>query len=168
MTPEAERYLRSLVKENPSVIYEWLEQQGQIERVTLKFTEMSQKEIELALIFAKNGSPEITVEWREGDVVRRCISSNPSRSNGLNFTEIFTDECQDLYMVKPVSEKSFNNWFASGGNKKGGITVIGLNGDLSERRLKQRLLEEEAKENYEMCAEILKYAESKGFDLNGE
>lgn len=100
---------------------------------------------------------------------------SPDRTNGLNYKHIFIDECKGMDLMKDFYKPggtadhmsdalsySLNHEIISTGIDFGNTDS---HNDISEKRLREKLKEEEAKENYEMCAEIQKYAKSKGINL---
>ncbi|MBO2546106.1 hypothetical protein J0871_16945 [Salegentibacter sp. BDJ18] len=117
-----------------------------ISRVELRETALNEAEIEMARYHIKNGCPEIVITHNEGDDVPR----------GLPYEHLY-------YSVPPDAvELGIDKYYKKNNENSFQGVYVGL----TEPRLREKLREEEAKENYEMCAEILKYAESKGFDLN--
>lgn len=128
-----------------------------ISKIELRETSLNKSEIEMAIYHIKNGCPEIIITYNEGDRLPQ-----PSPPGGVDFSKIYVDEASNY-----VAPKNFkvNGWWVSGHYQENQENSFhGVYEGLTEDRLR----EEEARENYEMCAEILKYAESKGVDLNRE
>lgn len=137
-----------------------------IARVELRETALNEAEIEMAKYHIKNGCPEIVITYEEGDRL-----PSPSKSNGIDYTHITIDEAANLDCTDYEIPKNFKvkGWWVSGRYQENQENSFhGAYEGLTEDRLREKLREEEARENYEMCAEILKYAESKGFYLNRE
>jgi hypothetical protein len=154
MTREAENFLRSLIELNPSVMYEWKEERGRITSVKLKRSELSEKEIEMAMFFSKNGSPEIAVEWREEDGGPR----------GLSFNHLIIDDFVDEALEFDVEAFKYFHVARKSGRNPWVTGTVGLE-FMSKNGLIQELVIAEKEENYERCAEILKCAESNGWEL---
>ncbi|MBO2546107.1 hypothetical protein J0871_16950 [Salegentibacter sp. BDJ18] len=182
MTPEGKEFIDRMYKENgkiKSILGYDLSDGFSFMQVELIRSGLSQAEIEEAEFHIANGCKEIVVS-----------DKGPNRLNGFGYQDIFRDGLQGLSrnhlkmfidnMYKSSEEKvsdhcadALSYSLEITGNKKVQFVFDiekQLEAELSwcdhpEDRLREKLREEEARENYEMCAEILKYAESKGINL---
>lgn len=155
MTPEAKIYLQELFIKDSSKFMELCgEYRKGITHAILNQAALTAEEINKLVSLAKNGSPTITIEYREGYV------RTPIPSPGFKENENFGNHIKDLKNYYFIKEKQKED------TKTISYSEFCPMGDISKKRLEQRLREEEEIENYEMCNEILKYAKSRGIDLN--
>lgn len=158
MTPEGKLFIFEL-EEQPNKIkfieYEQVSDNNlRIKKVELRLSQLTPKELRITKFHIITGCPEISVTYDIGDAEK-------------DFTTILVDESLiEEVPPYPNHEIDIKDWHvAKHFQKSRKNSFQGAFNGLSEKYLREMLLKEEAKENYEMCAAILKYAESKGFHL---
>lgn len=124
-----------------------------ISKVELRETSLNVAEIEMARYHTKNGCPEILISYKKGDDIP---------PNDVNEQALYDKRVELRHALAPKPENKIAVTFSQKELLEAEFSYF------DESRLRAKLREEEARENYEMCAEILKYAESKGLDLNRE
>ena len=146
MTPEAQIYLKKLLDADSSKFLEICEEdRNGITSVILNQEALTAEEIDNLLYLAKNGSPTITIEYREDYDRGGPIHSHFFKANG--------NTCP-----KPKIHFSFSESQI----KEAGWSY------LNEKQLLRELANAEANEDYKLCAEIMNYAKLKEIDLNRE
>jgi len=144
MTPEAQKYLRTLFKEDSRKFFEINEDsRWEITSAVLNEIALTPDEIDYIRYFIKNGSPTLVIEFRPDHLP---LPSNPS-AIFINGKKI------------PDGVKLNLTGFIYDGQLR--TSPDGT----SENRLKFRLRKAEVEENYKECQEIMKYAEYKGWNL---
>lgn len=163
MSPEAQKYIIELYKQDPRKFFEFTSNsRNEITAAILNERSLTPTEIEKIHYFIKNGAPTLVMEFR-GD--------------GFDYQHIFIDESlidrmsnpDEIEFAKRVASKPLMVKFP---NKK----PVEINFTELEQKhiewswcsrndLKIRLISAEMEENYEECAQLQKYAESKGWDL---
>jgi hypothetical protein len=154
MKPEAQKFLLDLLKRNNQA---FLGSTGTVEGFTsadLDMRKLSARDLHLALKFEKEGELIAVVD----------TSGLPQEvSIGLKYDKIFIDEALEFdveaFKYFHVARKSGTNpWITS---------MVGLE-FMSKNGLIEELIMAEKEENYERCAEIMKCAASKGWELRKE
>jgi hypothetical protein len=154
MTPEAQKYLRALRHKDSRKFFEIEEDTKHgITFCILNQSYLSGEEEENIWNFRDNGNPKIMIEFRDPEFHPNSFSVS------MNDFERFPDPKLDEFFktlddapLVFIHGDNFDKWRTS---------PDGTNED----RLKFRLIKSEMEENYKECQEIMKYAESKGWDL---
>jgi len=159
MTPEAQAYIRALLKEDSRKFFEINEDsQRGITSAVLNEIALTPDEIDYIRYFIKNGSPTLVIEYRPYEI---GISSKPS--------SIFIDGKEIPVGIKLNLPGSIYDGQWTGSPIDVSFSELDLKhaawSYFDETALYKKLRETEVAENYEECIEIQEYAEKKGWDL---
>ena len=183
MTYKVYRFLQDLHKFSPTSFYS-ISENPAIQKAVIDYSRLNLQDViymqQLLDEFESVSDVSFLYEdrihpWSVFRDISPFKKGEPDRINGSNYKNIFIDECKDMDLMKNFYNREGASDHISDALKYSWAENFYVYGtdfgnsashdDISEERLREKLKEEEAKENYEMCAEILKYAESKGINL---